>query len=344
MKCRLLQSICATLFICIILACQKPPVQTVEASWKQVQLSGDAKIILNAATDGQNLYCNGAYSISVIDTSEKVTGMILPFTSLDRNPVNSKYFISFSEDRKWFIVNSYRQLFSSYGGRAFASEIDSSIKEFNIANQSHADKVCINDRAQVLVSARVSGDKYNFYVVSFNVTGDGYIAALPSSVKKIEVLSFLNPPNRVFSFDNYFFIGDDERNVLYKIDTAGIIVSTVSPYWYSEMFKYKEKLYLVHGTSIRTSNDMGSTFTESTNYNTDLSGFYFHVLNEQVFVFKPYQGIGIFEYTASGFKIDMIKNKGLENTHITSINYFNKRIYASTLTGLYYLNWKDIAK
>lgn len=334
----------ATLFICIISACKKSPVQTIEASWKQVELSGDAKIIFNAVTDGQNLYCNGAYAISVIDTSEKVAGMILPFTSLDRNPVNSKYFISFSGNKKWFIINSYKQMFSSYGGRAFASEVDSSIKEFNIVDQTLADRAGINDRAQVLISARASGEKYKFYMVNFNVTGDGYIATLPSSVKKIEVLSFLNPPNRVFSFDNYFFVGDDERNVLYKIDTAGMIVSIVSPYWQSEMFKYKEKLYLVHGTSIRTSIDMGSTFTQSNNYDADLSGFYFRVVNEQLFVFKPHEGIGIFEFTTSGFKIDMIKNKGLENTHITSIDYFNKRVYASTLTGLYYLNWKDIVK
>jgi hypothetical protein len=334
--------VCLLIILFAATGCHKENLPAVEPSWKEVELMGDAKLILNAATDGQNLYCHGGYLTTIIDSLNEPHYISFLNYSLERNPVHSKYFMYFYENKKGFYINSYHQLQRTSGGRVYTFEVDSTLLTFSTENVTGNSKVAINDKAQVLVSGQTINDKFNCYLISFEDVGSGAIKTLPASIKKIALPPLLRAPSYIYSFGTNFFLYDDERAALHKIDSSGTIVATLPRCYSPKMFQYKGKLYIVTGSSILLSTDNGTTFPDGFNYNADLSDYYFRVLNEEIFVFKPYSGIGVFTFTSGGFEIKQVENKELNNVHITALTYFNKRVYASTTSGLYYLNRDDI--
>lgn len=333
-----------TLILCLftLASCKKTPVEKNPTSWKEVTLTGDAKIILNAVTDGKKLYCHGAYLATLVDSANKSSYISCQNPSLDRYPVHPKYFVYFNENKKGFYISSHQQMSQNSSGWAYLSDIDTSLIAFNAGSQRPIYQVGINDAAQVLVTAITSNNKFNFYLVSFRDAGDGTISVLLSSTKKLDLPSTGFIPGYVYSFGNNFFVQDPENNILYRIDQNGGSVPVVSNCWSPQMFRYQNKLYLLNNSSFWISNDDGLSFTEQYRYDANFNGYYFRVLNEKIFAFVPYSGVGVFEFTPNGFTIMPIKNKGLEDVHITALTYFNNKVYVSTTSGLYYLGWNDI--
>jgi hypothetical protein len=310
-------------------------------SWTKLALVHDANIILNTVTDGKKLYCSGAYINSTIDSTSRVSYVTSWAVSLNRMPRNPKYTISFSEDNKIMFINSYKDSLRNYGTRVHVSVVDPQLIAFNSENLSAVDKIAINDNGQVLVSGMDRPNHHNFYLITFNIN-DGAFQYAPKSVVKLPIPALLNPPTEVHASNNDFFIVDYLSASMYKIDANGNVVATLSPLWGGEMFQFNNKLYLIHGSTILNSSDNGSSFSGNT-YNSDFSVYYFRSYGDKIFAFVPYSSVGLFEFTSTGFTIKQILNKGLENTHITAVTFFNNKIYVSTLTGLYCLDWKDVA-
>jgi hypothetical protein len=334
-------------FLVIILvlfaSCKKNGINApVVVSWTKVALVQDANIILNTVTDGKKLYCSGAYINSTIDSTNRVSYITARTVSLNRMPANSKYAVTFSQDNKTLLINSYKDSLGNYGAAVHVSVVDPQLISFNAENLSAADKnIAINDNGQVLVSGMDRPNHHNYYLITFNIHDDGAFQYAPKSVVKLAVPAFFNPPTEVHASNNDFFILDYVSSTMYKIDTNGGIVATLSPLWGGEMFQFNNTLYLIHGSSIMSSSDNGSSFTGNT-YNADFNRYYFRSHADKIFAFDPFSGVGVFEFTSTGFTIKQISNKGLENTHITAVTFFNNKIYVSTLTGLYCLNWKDV--
>jgi len=255
-------------------------------------------------------------------------------------PRNPKYKVSFSEDNKVMFINSNKDSLGNYGTQVHVSMIDPQLIIFDTENLSAGDKIAINDNGQVLVSGMDRPNHHNFYLITFNIN-DGAFQYAPKSVVKLPIPAFFNPPTEVHASYSDFFIVDYLSAAMYKIDANGNLVATHSPLWGGEMFQFNNKLYLIHGSSILNSSDNGSSFTVNT-YNSDFSDYYFRSYGDKIFAFVPYSGVGFFEFTSTGFTIKQISNKGMENTHITAVTFFNNKIYVSTLTGLYWLDWKDV--
>lgn len=334
----------SVLLVILASSCKKEPLaEPAITPFKEVALTGDAKIILNATTDGQNLYCLGAYLNTTIDSVGKVSYMYTRTLSLDRLPAHPKYFLSFSDDRSTFYINSTKQ---STGSSAVGSLPDANMSMFYTAISKPDNYVAINDDAQVLVNVRDKQFKYHLYLFSFSATEQGYFATLPTAVKKIP-LAWQNSPGRIISIGTDFFVEADTligqfiHTITYKIDKGSNVVSTI-PHWAHQLFNYNNKLHMVTGNAIYTSTDGGTSFTAGYNYDADLQWHYFRVLNNKIFVFVPHGGLGIFEFTPNGFVIKELENSGLEDLNITAVNYFNQKVYVSTTSGLYYLDWKDI--
>ncbi|MGE5519510.1 MAG: hypothetical protein ACM3VS_06225 [Candidatus Dadabacteria bacterium] len=330
------------LFLQVIFSgCRKTStVEPVSATWKRIDLVHDANIILNTVTDGRKLYCSGAYINSAIDTSNRISYVTSWTVSLNRMPRNSKYTVSFSEDNKTMYINSYKDSLLNYGTQVHVSNVDPQLVSYNAENLSPREIVAINDNGQVLVSGMDGPNHHNFYLITFNIH-DAVFEYTPRSVVKLAIPAFVNPPTEIHSSNNDFFIVNYLNSTMYKIDPNGNVVATLSPLWGGEMFQYNNKLFLIHGSSILSSTDNGSSFSGNS-YSADFNGYYFRSYGEKIFTFVPYSGVGLFEFTSTGFTIKPIMNKGLENTHITSVTFFNNKVFVSTLTGLYYLDWKDI--
>jgi hypothetical protein len=337
-------TIIAAFISILMIGCRKttPGLLKADANWTKMALVNDANIILNSVTDGKKLYCSGPFINSVIDTTTRIGYVTSRTVSLNRMPRNSKYAVSFSEDNKTMYINSFQDSLSNYGTQLHVSSVDPQLVSFNTENLSPAEKMAINDNGQVLVSAMDRPNHYNFYLITFNIHHDGSFEYAPKSVVKLSIPAFLNPPTEVHTFNNDFFILDYLKSTMYKIDASGNVVAALSPLWGGEMFQYNNKLYLVHVSTILSSPDNGSSFTGNT-YSADFTGYYFRSYGDKIFTFDPYSGVGVFEFSSTGFTIKQIINKGLENTHITAVTFFNNKLYVSTLTGLYCLDWKDVA-
>jgi hypothetical protein len=315
--------------------------------WQEFKgITNESKIILNATTDGEKLYCQGAYAVSIIDSGLKARSFIVGRDIYyDMLPAHPKFFITPAADKKSFGFYAYTM---SDAGSAYVhvSETDPNLDCFEFTNQRKRYKVAINEEGQVLIPGRDKEGKYHFYLFTFRLgmSNTGVtIAARPLSVQKIAVPAMGTEPLEVHSIDNYFYALDYERSSLYKIDRAGTVTATITPNWGGELFKYGNALYQVHGTTISISTDGGNTFTPRYRAGDDIRS-YFRVVNGKILVFHPYSGIGLCEFTPEGFTIKALDMEGLHGNHLTALAYFRGNLYAATLTGLYYKKWEDALK
>lgn len=335
-------------FVLFSFSCGKkdtpPPPKVV---WQEFKGINDiSKIVLNATTDDKKLYLQGAYTVNIIDSQLKTRSMITTSATdvhYDMVPMHSKFFILFAGDKKSFTFNT----FDDHGlAWVHVSETDPNLDHFAFSTLSKTYKVGISDEGQVLVPGRDKEGKYHFYLFTFNISSgnDGTsIGARPTSVKKIDVPAMRVEPQQVHSIGNDFFAMNSDIYSLYKIDRNGTVTATIPITPGSELFKYDNKLYLAGGSYISESTDGGNTFTRKYTTGGDLR-LYFRVVNDKILVFHPYEGIGLFEFTSTGFTIRPLDLEGLEGNHLTALAYFRGNLYAATLSGLYYKKWEEALK
>lgn len=105
--------------------CRKETVEDQESVWQQVStIRNESKIILNASTDGQQLYTYGPYTLNITDCQLSSRTFIHGANSLNIPPANGKILGYFLEDRNIFYITSYKALQSGLNAAAISlSEI-----------------------------------------------------------------------------------------------------------------------------------------------------------------------------------------------------------------------------
>lgn len=333
-----------TSFIGLILfaGCKKQSIETTQPVWQQVgSLQKEGKIVLNAATNGTELFTYGPYLLNITDKELASASFFHGALSMDFAPINGNFFGYFYNQT--FIFQSYKAIQSSNYGSIPLSEIDPSAKEFNTTNQSKRYKWAISDQGQVLLSVINQNGTYSVYLLTFIVEpNSGAVAARPS-IKKIAIPALMLSPTSFYSIADQFFFFSSDHNTLYTVNKQGVVVATNNASD-GELFYYKGMVYLVQGSQMLISKDGGLTFTNEYIFDQDLREYYFRVLEDRLFVFKPNEGIGLFEFTPTGFQIKPLDMQGLEGNLITQLTYFNQKLFVATLSGLYYKNWDAVLK
>lgn len=331
----------------LLVGCNKEAIEGEKAVWQQVSsITNDSKIILNASTDGKQLFTYGPYNLNITDSQLHSKTIIHGANSLNIPPTNGNFFGYFFEDCNLLFVNSYQAMQSHLNAAILSlGEISATAKAFNTTNLSKRYVWALSDQGQVLLSVKEQDDRYSVYLVSFNIVNGSGAVGRPYFIKKIGIAPLHNSPTTFYFLQDRFFFFANENGIgtLYTLDKQGDVIATNSVFD-GELFFYKDVLYLVHGNELRLSKDGGLSFNEHLSLNQDLSSYYFRIIKDKIFVFKPRSGIGLFEFTPGGFQIKEVVMTGLEGNLITQLTLFNEKLFVSTLTGLYYKDWQDVLK
>jgi hypothetical protein len=141
----------------------------------------------------------------------------------------------------------------------------------------------------------------------------------------------------VYSAKNEFIVSTNSKT--YIISEEGEILSISNIRFYN-IIEFKNELYAIgNSAALYKSTDRGRTWNQIGNLPTQNIKFF--IIGDNLFFFTGQQ-IALLDMDE--MYAHEIENDGLESNEITSVSGFNGKIYASTLSGLFFTNDEDFLK
>jgi hypothetical protein len=289
----------------------------------------------------------GAENYAIIDSNNNVKNWNL-FEyqySYQRRPHCSDDLVVFFGDRiDSEIEIRYKKYWSIDKSSAFIDfrQVDSTFLNFASSRYTnYYDYACVNNLGQLLIPY-ISQDKNSqkYLLLDFikgAPPGSGQLgSALAISDTLIIEISDYADDVFVSSCNNNFIT--TMRNTVALIYPDGnfkILNDFSTVYPPTNIFKYNNKLYAVCYYYLYESKDNGETWSLKYESGTNISKYIYQIIDDRIIVFHN-DYIGELAFTDNGFIINEIQNDGLESNEITSLIEYNDKIYATTLSGLFY--------
>jgi hypothetical protein len=152
---------------------------------------------------------------------------------------------------------------------------------------------------------------------------------------------FLN----VFSAENYHLVMTYLS--VFKVDNSGNLNKVLSSKdfkagFFVSSFKFNSKLYVVTQNYLLSSSDDGATWQKEYSVNSEFSWAYYQSVGNRLFGYYNDQLYEIKFNSDGSITSTRLNYTGLEGNYITCLTLFQGKLFAGTLSGLYYIDFSKI--
>jgi hypothetical protein len=310
------------------------PVNVKEKIWKlHKDFFNERKILYNGFSDGSALYICGLYYFPVIDSSGYCTfyfnhGRMSAFSK----PVFSKTYNAscLSDERTLF----FRENESPFTDLIISlQDIDSTFSDkAEICNQHYSDFMgAYNDQDIFLTVINTGGIMYLLFI---ELERGGSVLDL--KIKDSRKVSFIYDVyyNVIMSLGDDFFVSSSDAG--YKISSTGEFRKVIDQVIF-ETYNYNDTLIAIGPYELYKSTDTGETWERIADNWPFCNATFFQIENQLCFyvtdqIWTINLGTGIMRE---------IDNQGLATNEITSVSAFCRKVYVTTLSGLFYKDMED---
>lgn len=256
-------------------------------------------------------------------------------------PISTNFFISYSESTSWI---GFIPTLNPVSGNSMASitlsEIDTSFMRFQLVSYYSGECMAINNNNQALIPYLSTDNDYSLklLLVNIRVKSDGIIRldTISTKVIKIPDSSEYNVIS-IQSLNDIFYVTTSSKT--YRVNTAGELQNVTNNRLYS-IVESNKVLYGFGGESIFSSIDSGLTWTKGYSIPAEYIMFKYSKVNNKIIAYRNSQ---LFEITLTQDSIIAreLDNDGLVGKTITSVSGFGNKVYATSLSGLYFKTIED---
>lgn len=250
--------------------------------------------------------------------------------------------MDFWEPTSYVGINGLNPINQANRNCIFVNKVDTNFQCFAFPPYWRCECMKINNQSQILIPYYTKGisSKLKFLISTvkyYQLNSDNYVDYTPIN-SKIITLPEGNYLNYLFSHKDYFIASSDKT---YKIKSDG----SVSEIFSDLMFNFFYKGDTLYGISpsdavlYQSLND-GDSWTSLGKINPDFSLLNFYTLDNEIIGTYKAQ-LFHFSISTTGITVKEIDNDGLAYNTITSVSKYTDKVYVSTLTGVYYISYKN---
>ena len=211
---------------------------------------------------------------------------------------------------------------------------------FQLVSYYSGECMAINNNNQALIPYLSTDNDYSLklLLVNIRVKSDGIIRldTISTKVIKIPDSSEYNVIS-IQSLNDIFYVTTSSKT--YRVNTAGELQNVTNNRLYS-IVESNKVLYGFGGESIFSSIDSGLTWTKGYSIPAEYIMFKYSKVNNKIIAYRNSQ---LFEITLTQDSIIAreLDNDGLVGKTITSVSGFGNKVYATSLSGLYFKTIED---
>ena len=344
-----------TLYLLVItllfIGCTKEVIvkEPLEYRWKAIRsFSYDNSTVMNSYSSGKKLYLLGRQIATYSDSGRSYISYLKDI-SLNINyklPISDNFYLDFWVPSSYVSINGLNPISTDNRGSIFVNKVDTNFNSFAFPPYWHCECMEINNQSQILIPYYSKGissqinSQIKFLLATVNyfpLESEKYIdyRSINSKIITLPEGSYLN---YIFSHKDYFIASSDKT---YKIKPDGSISEIFNDRMYN-IFYGGDTLYGICSSDAvlyQSLND-GDSWTRLGKINRDFTSLYFYTLDNEIIGVYNAQLFHI-KISSNGLTVKEINNDGLEYNAITSISKYADKVYVSTLTGVYYISYKD---
>jgi len=308
----------------------------------------DRVSVLNSYADSNNLYFLGRYFTVFSDSGKQIKNYVLngEFNINYKLPIGQLFYLQPGDPSTGYVsVQGIKPIASNNCRGISIKRIDNSFVYSHFINYWSSECMKINSENQILIPYNTSDNSVSFQLIDMKInTDDKYWIDDTLKTKKITISSGSPQTNltfvySLFSNKDYYFATLENA---YKIKSDGSF-SKILDGRVSKFFHKNDTLYsLVSGFIYQSTNDGDSWINiGAIPQNFDMLNYldYYLVNNEIIGTYNAQLFHLIINKNT--LTVKEIDNDGLVNNSITSVSKYHDKVYVTTLSGVYYINYKD---
>jgi hypothetical protein len=207
--------------------------------------------------------------------------------------------------------------------------------------------MAINNKGQALIPynsydpiTNISSNNFFFLLANINIKNDGLTAEIAKS-QTVTVDNDGPYMSNLFTYKDYF-ITYLRKN--YKIYSDGKVKQIAPNYILKKVFQKSDTLYAFSndGSILRSTNDAEDWIKLGTG-NSNLAYLNYYLVNNEV-IGTYFSQLFHFKIDGNNITIKELDNDGLVTRYITSVSKFKDKVFVTTLTGVYTVDYKTFFK
>lgn len=271
-------------------------------------------------------------------------------------PISKNYFFEYWSKDKQIVLSKSPKIYHGYNyyfsTKSFSLyKYDSLIESFALNLNYRVlfrNFLGINDNAVCIPVRKSNTDSALVLLINFS-NSIPYVTKIPAYPDE-HILGFYDGTNEVYSSDQYFLVATYRgiikinNNGTYKYYSLSTPTKNIYGFIY-KFFKHNNKIYgVTNNNDLMSSNDEGETWLYELELNSSTNPFLqfsqFYSANGRLFAYYL-DKIHEIKFEKDSTISIPLNCSGLEGYLITSLAYFNNKLWATTLQGLLYI---DISK
>jgi hypothetical protein len=336
-----------------------------EVNWELVnQFTGENGIVLNSFAAKDRIYFSVINAWCSLDFGNNYDGTL------------KEYYLNKSVEKK---VPITEELFAYYNHYSYQNSDEITINSTTYCYQTelphyslelidtastYIDKIfrkkncmSISNSSYCLVPTHTKQNQPAFYIIKPRLYKSGNQIIVDHNVSHSIISKVVienEETKNIETVDSYydnFFVSCDSK--AYMIDTLGNFVPIINEKIWQFINKSDSiiaiSMYHDDKSAFNTyvSKDKGLTWNKTSDIpskdmgNVYASSLVFSNVNNELIAFPAYEYGALYHLVIKNgqYELKSMKSKGLENCDITSISYFNKQVYITTLSGVYVKKW-----
>lgn len=337
----------------VIWGCEQSEViQSSESQiWQRdLRFTGVNAILTNSKTLQDRLVVTSLNNWNEIDTNGRLVDYPLPFDlNIDQKiPVTQTLFAHFPgrtghQIEAITVDNVSEDLFTGFYD---LMKIDSNATGFADFFPRKIEYPTISESSHILVPYRTNrSEEFSLLIIKPQVLQRGARRVInpdetTSTIKKVNIPGYTNPTIwRIDTYQDFFFLSTFQS--FYRIDSLGNYDELLSERITGLIKKSDSLIALTSENKTYLTRDKGSTWEQFFDFPTEDS-YEFVNLNNHIIGYPRLETVTestplrIVSIDENSFRIENLPIEGLEFSDITSLSLFSGKIYATTLSGLYY--------
>ena len=305
--------------------------------------------ILNSYASEDSLFMLGRKFNILSDTTKVDAGYCQSYLRNSRfdintkTPINALFFLEyFLPTNNIGVLPTKNAMYSGTGSYLDMKTIDSTFTGFEFIDmRSGSECIKINNKNQILVPYRSYTSASVLFLLldvkkRLGTFTDVYLEMNTTKIIKMPFENTTSFLNNLFSNKDYFIANLQNT---YKINSDGsfhkIFDGSLRP-----MFQKNDTLYGTFQGKLYRSVDECESWTDTGVFQNSLSSLFCYFIGNEI-IGTNYGQLFHITTTKDGLTVREIDNNGLANNYITSVSKFKNSVFVTSLTGVYYIPYKD---
>lgn len=253
-------------------------------------------------------------------------------------PICDDYFISYSTSNGWIaFIPSMNPVLSGAGVSLRLQNIDTTYAYFDFIHFSSGECIAINDKKQSLIPYTSFVDsKKVLKLALIDITTEFITSNYYLDTLKVNILTITDEYQydviALESVGENFFLTTNSK--VYRIDNSGNIENVLSTR-INKIIESSGKIYGFGRDNIYISSDKGYTWQEGYSVQYDYSLLNYSKIGDKIIGYR-YGQLWELQINDTELIVQELDNDGLDGISITSVSSFDKKVFLSTLSGVFY--------